>query len=200
MIARKILVLALVVLLPGTSPAIADGTFPATADVEATAAPALRPASPAPVPGVAGLAAPPAAVEPDNRGPHPATTAAVLLPGTMAGTQTKLDLTAGSAGLGVSPRLLAGEFRVRPAEVAFTAADSPGRLAVEERPAASLASLKPATPAPQADRESSWRRNALIWGLVFAGAAGGAALAISLNRDNLRNQTKSSAVGPGNFP
>lgn len=199
MIARKILVLALVAMLPGTSPALARAGALETAPEDSPAGPALRPAAP----GSGTEAAAPAntfpALQPRGSGAHPRTSAAVLQPGTLAGAAAQLDLSAEGSGVGSHPRRFAADLRVHASAALFPAPTSESRLAAAAQPVPALTAPAP-PPAPQDDRNSSWRRSALIWGLVFAGAAGGAALAVALNRDRLRNQTKLGAVGPGNFP
>lgn len=122
------------------------------------------------------------------------------LTGVIGDAQVRAAGDAAVANLGFASDTMAVIFAER-GELLVTAEAMGEMVRLREGEALELTLAEPAQMQgdvePDAQRR---RRRVLIWGLVFGGAAGAAALAIALNRDKLSDKKKRDAVSPFQFP
>jgi hypothetical protein len=121
------------------------------------------------------------------------------LAGVIGDAQVRAAGDAAVANLGFASDTKAIIFAER-GELLVTAEAIGEMVRLREGEALELTLAEPAQMQGDVEPDAQRRRRVLVWGLVFGGAAGAAALAIALNRDKLSDKQKRDAVSPFQFP
>lgn len=121
------------------------------------------------------------------------------LAGVIGDAQVRAAGDAAVANIGFASESKAVIFAER-GELLVSAAAMGEMIRLREGEALEMTLGEPAQMQGNVEPDAQRRRRVLVWGLVFGGAAGAAALAIALNRDKLSDRDKGGAVSPFQFP